>query len=252
MSESLTLPPDPLSALAATDVQRQAARLAQEAFATTFRLSLAGAAEQRQTAVARIKACLAEWAGMASQEESRLRRVLLLAGLDQWGLAYSPLFGAGALRGLTELIAELRGTFAPEDREAVHAEVVLLHTEEAAAFEFKVEVRRALHLALWHSMIASDARDDATEILRQLGSLMVSLVAEMPTLGWRIVADALATIQVQCLTKGLAAEGLAREMTTELFAALARELPADVGELALAHAAQAVRDWQQAQRATHH
>ena len=44
----------------------------------------------------------------------------------------------------------------------------------------------------------------------------------MPTLGWRLVADALASIQLRCLADAAASTELARETTEGLFVALRR------------------------------
>jgi hypothetical protein len=79
--------------------------------------------------------------------------------------------------------------------------------------------------------------------------MLFALVGHMPELGWRLVADALANIQIHCLSEALATEGLAREMTESLFAALAQELPEDKRDLVMAHAARTVLAWQQARRA---
>lgn len=97
-------------------------------------------------------------------------------------------------------------------------------------------------------MIASDEREQATAILTRLGGMMFALTELMPVLGWRLVADAVAHIQIQCLAKGLAADGLAREMNEALFGALSKELPAQFRDRVMAHATHAVLAWQQARR----
>ncbi len=248
-----THPPDPLIALAARDVQLQAARLAQEAFAAAFRLGAeAGPGGLRGDAVMKLAAHLNQWTSLATREAQILRRVLLLTGIDQWGLAYSQIFGAGALAGVTALIGALREPIRIEDEAASQEFFETIRGDEAAALAFKIELRRALHLALWHSMIASEARDEAFGILQALAAMMVALTREMPTQGWRLIADALALIQIRCLDQALAAQGLARETTTELFGALARELPEEIRQAALQAAAEAVLAWQQAQRGTQH
>ena len=119
---------------------------------------------------------------------------------------------------------------------------------EGNAIDFKIELRRGMHLALWHAMIACDDREQATAILTQLGGMLFSLVRWMPGLGWRLVADALANIQIHCLSEGLATEGLGREMTESLFAALSQELPAEQRDLIMAHSARSVLSWQEARR----
>ncbi|MCL2656242.1 MAG: hypothetical protein FWD62_02275 [Betaproteobacteria bacterium] len=247
------LPPDPLTAQIARDTQLQAARLAQEAFATAFRLGAeAHSDEQFRASIAQLASHLNKWAGMANAEEQILRRVLLLTGIDQWGLAYSQVFGGAALGGITALIGALREPIRIEDEAHSQELFETVRSDEAAAFDFKVELRRALHLALWHSMIASEDRDEAFAILQALGGMMLALIREMPSLGWRLIADTLALIQIRCLSHALASQGLARETTTELFGALARDLPENVRQAALQAAAEAVLAWQQAQRGMTH
>ena len=248
-----TLPPDPLAALASRDVQLQAARLAQEAFAASFRLGAeAGPGGLRVEAVTKLVQHLNAWVGMATADEQIVRRVLLMTGVDQWGLAYSQIFGPGALGGVSALIGALREPIRIEDEADSQEYFETIRGDEAAGFEFKVELRRALHLALWHSMIASEDREQAFEILQALGGMMVALTREMPTLGWRLVADALALIQIRCLSQALASQGLARETTTELFGALTRDLPEDVRQATMQAAAESVLAWQQAQRGVQH
>ena len=83
----------------------------------------------------------------------------------------------------------------------------------------------------------------------ELGSQLLALARSMPVAGWRLVADALAFIQIRCLADGLAAEGVGQEATQALFVALSRELPKAQREVIMAHAARAVLAWQQASRA---
>ena len=88
----------------------------------------------------------------------------------------------------------------------------------------------------------------ASGILTRLGGMLFVLTRSMPQLGWRLVADALAHIQIQCIAHGLAADGLARECTVSLFAALSNELPDEQRQLIMAYSAEAVRTWQEARR----
>ncbi len=248
-----TLPADPLSLLAPRDMQLQAARLSQEAFAAAFRFGAEGGPDEpRRAALGRLVAGLSEWAAMATTEAQLVRRVLLLTGIDQWGLAYSQIFGGAALGGVTALIGALREPIRVEDEARAQDLFETIRSDEAAAFEFKVELRRGLHLALWHSMIACEDREEAFSILQALGGMMAALVREMPTLGWRLIADALALIQIRCLSQSLAAQGLARETTTELFGALSRDLPEEVRQPTMQAAAESVLAWQQAQRGMQH
>lgn len=247
-----TLPADPLASLASRDPQIQAARLAQEAFATAFRLSVENGAERREAALATLAGHLEQWILMSSADARPLRRALVLTGLDQWGLAYSQIFGAEALGGVSDLIGRLRNTIPVEIEAACQGQLEAIRGDEASAYDFKFELRRELHLALWHSMIASEDRDEAFTIMKALGGMMRSLVREMPTLGWRLLADALALIQIRCLAHGLAGSGLARETTTELFASLAAELPEEIRNAAMSLASESVLAWQQAQRSAQH
>jgi hypothetical protein len=79
---------------------------------------------------------------------------------------------------------------------------------------------------------------------------LLGLTREMPVVGWRLVADALAFIQIRCLADGLASEGVAQEATQALFGALARELSKEQWNMVMAHATRAVLAWQHATRAS--
>ena len=245
------LPPDGLAALVDADTQRQAARIAQEAFARVFRLSVAETESVRRKGVQALHSDLSQWAAAANDGEAHaLRLALLLTGMDQWGLVWSQAFGLVAIPGLSELVGALRTSLDEtlEARFLRHFEAI--GAAEANAIDFKVELRRGLHLALWHSSIVTETRDEALRLAGQLGSLLLALTREMPVAGWRLVADALAFIQIRCLAEGLAAEGVAQEATQALFGALARELPAPQRDLVMAHSARAVMAWQQAGRAS--
>lgn len=245
----IQLPPDELAAYVNADAQRQAARLAQEAFARVFRLSVAETDAVRRKGVESLRLELAQWTERGHDQEARaLRLALLLTGMDQWGLVWSQAFGLVAIPGLTELIGALRTGLdeAGEARFLRHFEGI--DAAEANAIDFKVELRRGLHLALWHSSIATENRDEALRLATHLGSQLLALNRVMPVAGWRLVADALAFIQIRCLADGLAADGVGQEATQALFAALARELPAPQRDLVMAHAARAVVAWQQASR----
>lgn len=250
---SSELPLDPLAVQASRDTQRQAARLAQEAFAAAYRLSAETDERERiVAALSRLAVHLDEWIGMASQDETHVRRALLMAGLDQWGLAYAQAFGPQTLAGVSLLISLLRDELSVQDEALCQRHFDAVVHGETVAWEFKIELRRALHMALWHSMIASEDREEAFAILRQLGSMMRALTEDMPNHGWRLVSDAVALVQIRCLGQGLASEGLARETTTELFGALAQSLPDHVRQRVMSSAAEAVHAWQQAQREARH
>jgi len=248
-SNQAVLPADPMAALASADVQRQAARMAQDAFGRVFRLTLEADEAGRREGVAALVEAMRNWSQAGGGDEaSALRLAMLLAGADQWGLAWSRAFGLTAIPGLTELVGALRtGLDAQADARFLQ-QFEALGAREECAIDFKVELRRGIHLALWHSAIAAEDRDEALRLAGQLGGLMLALVREMPVAGWRLLADALAHIQIRCLTEGLASEGIAQEATQALFGALSRELPADCRDAVMAHSTQAVLAWQRASR----
>jgi len=246
------LPADSLVHLATRDVQQQAARLVQEAFAAAFRLAIEASAEQRQSALEKLAEHLATWAGMASRDESLLRRTLLLSGLDQWGLAFSETFGATALAGVSTLVALLRNELDVQEEAISQGYLERLNSEEGAAFDFKVLLRRELHLALWHAMIAAEEREEAEVIMRHLGGMLLAVYEQMPNHGWRLLADALASIQMRCLSQGLAIEGIAQETTQSLFVSLASALPDEICSRVMEQSSNAVRAWQEARRSTQH
>lgn len=239
------IPDDPLAATVSPEHQRQAARMAQDAFARVFR----SAVGEGDGAVDDLHAALRNWAAAGGGEEAAgLRLALLLSGLDQWGLAWTQAFGLAALPGLSDLVGRLRTGLDPQAEARFLIQFEAIGAAEENAVDFKVELRRGIHLALWHAAIAGEDRDEALRLAGQLGSMMLALVEAMPELGWRLVADALAHIQVRCLAEGLAAEGLGQEATQALFAALSRELPAERRDAVMAHATQAVIAWQRANR----
>lgn len=242
-------PPDPLAVLASPDVQRQAARTAQDAFARVFRLSIEASDRDRLEGVAGLVDAMRNWSQAGACDESKaLRLAMLVAGADQWGLAWSQAFGLAAIPGLTELLGALRTGLDAQAESKFLQKFEAIAAAEANAIDFKVELRRGIHLALWHSAIASEERDEALRLAAQLGSMLLVLVKEMPVAGWRLVADALAHIQIRCLSEGLAASGIGQEATQSLFAALSRELPKAQRDPVMAHAAQAVVAWQRANR----
>lgn len=244
-----TIPVDSLAALAAVDVQKLAARMAQDSFAQVFRLTLDEDDTGRARGVETLAGALGNWSRAAADDDARaLRLAMLVAGLDQWGLAYSQAFGLVAIPGLSELLGALRTALGPEQDARFQRQFAAIAEGEGNAIDFKIDLRRGIHLALWHAMIASDEREQATAILTRLGGMMFALTELMPVLGWRLVADAVAHIQIQCLAEGLAADGLAREMNEALFGALSKELPAQFRDRVMAYATQAVLAWQQARR----
>lgn len=244
------IPPDPLAAFAAPDIQRQASRMVQDAFGRAFRLSVEADDEARRQGVDELQQALANWAAAGEGHQGQaLRLAMLMSGLDQWGMAWTRAFGLVGIPALTELLGGLRTGLGPEADARFLQQFEALAAAEQNAIDFKVELRRGIHLALWHAAIAADERDEALRLAGELGSLLLGLLRDMPLAGWRLVADALAHIQIRCLSEGLAADGVGQEATQALFAALSRELPADRRDVVMAHATQAVIAWQRASRA---
>lgn len=240
---------DAFAPLLDEQTQIQSAHTAQDAFARLFRATLEEDAAQRQRTVADTAERLQEWLQRAAEPEvMAARRALVLAALDQWGLAYSQAFGMVATVLLSELLGLLRNHLSVQEEAACQRWYEEIDRLEGNAFAFKVALRRGIHLALWHAMIASEEKDDAYSVLRALGSLMVGLHALMPESGWRLLADTLAHIQIRCLSHGLAASGLAQESTQDFLAALRQDLPPAASDAAFAHAAQALLAWQAARR----
>ena len=118
---------------------------------------------------------------------------------------------------------------------------------EGDAIDFKVELRRSIHLALWHAMSACETAEAAQAITQALGSMMLVLNQRMPELGWRLLADALASIQVALLSTDAVSE-IAQQSTQQLFESLRQALPAERYRAILAHSGQVVAAWQQARR----
>ncbi|MDO8346807.1 MAG: hypothetical protein Q7S85_02815 [Rugosibacter sp.] len=245
-----TLPPDALAVLAPPEIQRHAARMAQDAFTQVFRLTLAGDAAALQLGVAEMEPLCRNWARAAADDEARALRLALLAtGLDQWGLAYGQAFGLVAIPGLTALLGSLRNGLDAVADARFQRQFAAIEAEEGAAVDFKMELRRSIHLALWHAMLACETEDEAEPVLAALGSLLWALVLRMPQLGWRLAADTLAHIQIRCLAEGAAATGLAQEMNQRLFQSLRQSLPEAQGTAIFAQANQAAIAWQRARTA---
>lgn len=238
---------DPLAYLADTDTQRLAASMAQEAFSRAFQRSVR-ATDDRQ-AQAALKAHCHHWCQASAEATAQpVRLALLISGLDQWGLAYSQAFQLRALPALSELIGALRNGLEPRSEARFQRFFEQIEVEECAAIDFKIALRRHIHLALWHAMAACDSDTAATPISQALGSLLLALHARMPTLGWRLLADSLASIQL-ALLNAMPPSELAQRQTHALFAALRQALPAATYQRILAHSGQAVLAWQRARQA---
>lgn len=189
------------------------------------------------------------WCRLPWPKSSALRLALLVSGIDQWGLAWCQAFRLTAIPGISALLGALRSGLDAAVDARFQRQFAAIEQAESDAVDFKMELRRNIHLALWHAMIACDDRDEALAILAALGGMLVALVGHMPTIGWRLVADALAHIQLRCLTDAAAGTDLGRETTAALFAALRQALPRETSEPMFAHANQAVIAWQRSRRA---
>lgn len=240
---------DALSALANSDTQRLAARMAQEVFAGTFRQAVAPDAAEAGKVMSEVETRCYNWSQAGDGDDAKaLRLALLISGLDQWGLAYSQAFSLSAIPALSALIGALRTRLDPQADARFQWFYSQIEQVEADAIDFKVELRRAIHLALWHAMAACETDAEAKAIVQSLGSMLVALDKRMPELGWRLIADALANIQV-CLLNDTAATAVAQEGTQQLFEALRHAMPQERYQTILAHSAQVVLAWQQAKRA---
>lgn len=249
MSTANPIPDDSLAGLADAEAQRLAARMAQDVFAACFRLAVSADDEADAGTLAGMAERCDNWSRAAGSDDARaLRLALLVAGLDAWGLAYTQAFQLQAIPALTSLIGGLRTRLdAPADAR-FQQQFAALTENEFAAVDFKVELRRSIHLALWHAMAACETGEQASGLVQPLGSLLLGLNEQMPVLGWRLIADTLASIQISLLADP-AASANAQAGTQQLFAALRHALPEDRYQTILAHSGQAVVAWQQARRA---
>ncbi len=243
-------PADQLAALVNPDTQRLAARMAQDVFAGVFRQAAANDGTPDVGILGEVAAQCANWCRAGGSDEARaLRLALLISGLDQWGLAYTQAFGLTAIHPLTALIGGLRTRLDVREETLFQRYFEQVDVIESAAVDFKVDLRRGIHLALWHAMVACESSEQVEAIVHTLGSLMVALDQKMPELGWRLVADALAHIQIGLLSSQTPASPLAQEGTQQLFASLRHALPEERYQSILAHSGQAVVAWQQSVRA---
>lgn len=224
--------------------------MAQDVFAGVFRQALAADGAPDVGVLGEVAGHCFSWCREGADDAARaLRLALLISGLDQWGLAYTQTFQLTAIHPLTALIGGLRTRLDARDDNRFQKYFEQIDAVESDAVDFKVALRRGIHLALWHAMAAAESNEQMTAIVQSLGSLMLVLDQRMPVLGWRLLADALANIQI-CLLSDKAPESpLAQEGTQQLFAALRHALPQERYQAILAHSGQAVVAWQQAQRA---
>ena len=97
-------------------------------------------------------------------------------------------------------------------------------------------------------MAACETAEQVQGIVQPLGSMMLALNQQMPELGWRLLADALANIQIGLLSDIAPKSPMAQEGTQQLFASLRHALPQERYQAILAHAGQVVVAWQQSVR----
>lgn len=238
---------DALASLIDPGSQRDGAHLAQVVFGEVFRHAWTPDPVELGQILKTLAARCLEWCQAGEVRTlSPARLALLVSGLDQWGLAYTQTFSLTAIPALTALIAALRTSLDPQSEALFQQYFEQMAQKETNAVDFKVELRRGIHLALWHAMAACETSEEAQSILQVLGSFLLALNQQWPTIGWRLVADALAHIQIGLLN-GQTSE-LARISTQSLFAALQHVLPEDRYQLILHQAGQAVLAWQQARR----
>lgn len=240
---------DQLGTTATPEVQRTAARMAQDAFASIFRLTLSDDITQLTNALTKAETHCFNWSLADTTEQGRALRLALLAnGIDQWGLAYSQTFDLKAIPAISALLGNLRARLSPQTDAQFQIYFSQINEIETDAIDFKVEVRRSIHLALWHAMIACETQEESQPILGSLCSTLLSLDKKMPQLGWRLVADSLASIQINLLSDSLSASTLAQSTTQQLFESLRQSLTKDRFQAILAHSGQAVLSWQQSRR----
>ncbi len=236
---------DPLATRTPPEVQTEAADLARDAFTRAFRHA---ASDSSVFPLDALRTQCLDWVRADPDTGTRaVRMALLLTGLDQWGLAYSQAFGIQAIPPLTALIGALRTGLPPEDDARFLQQFEGLDATEAAAIDFKVALRHQIHLALWHAMAAGASLEAVEPVIQTLGSQLLALDAGMPELGWRLVADTLAHIQIRLL-EDPGATALTQSGTQCLFASLRQAWPKERHDRIMAQATQAVLTWQQARR----
>ncbi len=251
MTTAAHIPADQLAATANADTQRLAARMAQDVFAGVFRQAVLADAAQGEAVLAEVTARCFNWCQAGGDEPScALRLALLISGLDQWGLAYTQAFKLNAIPELSALIGALRNRLDARGDARFQQYFRQIDEVESDAIDFKVELRRSIHLALWHAMAACETAEQVKNIVQPLGSMMVVLTQQMPELGWRLLADALANIQICLLSDTAPARPQAQEGTQQLFASLRHALAQDCYQNILAHSGQVVIAWQQASRSS--
>lgn len=248
MTETTPLPADTLVQRVDITDQRMAAALAQRIFAEVFRHSFTTDPAVLGQTLTESEGEIIQWCEAGADEAAQiLRLALVIHGLDQWGLAYVQTFELKNLPALSALIGSVRTRLSTQSDALFQQYFMQIEDVETDAVDFKVELRRGIHLALWHAMAACETATEAESIARSLGSMMLTLQQKMPDIGWRLLADALAHIQIALLGDN-SIGNVARNATQQLFDALAHTLPKDLSLLILRQSGQAVMAWQQQRR----
>ena len=235
-----------ISTIAPADCQRAAAQLAQDIFAGLFRKAFTKDPEELGRTLAELESRGVTWCEAGDSIEGQiLRLAMLVNGLDQWGLAYTQTFDLTAIPPLSALIASLRGRLNDEADTLFQQFFEWIEQGETHVVDFKIELRRSIHLALWHAMNACENAEDTQAILQPLGSMLITLDQKMPELGWRFVADALAHIQISLLSDTADA---GRDSAQMLFESLRHAMPQERFQNILRLSSQVALAWQQAQR----
>ena len=248
MTTATQFPVDAFAGLANGATQRLAARMAQDIFAGVFRLAVSAERDDDAEVLAELVEQCNNWCRAAGDDDAQAARLALLVnGLDAWGLAYTQAFHLAAIPALTAVIGGLRTRLDAQADARFQQQFAVLSASEFNAVDFKVALRRAIHLALWHAMAACETAEQAQAILKPLGSLMLGLNEQMPEIGWRLIADALASMQISLLADPHVSTQ-AQIGTQQLFEALRHALPAERYQTVAAHAGQALIAWQQARR----
>ncbi len=239
---------DPLASLFAADSQRAGAILAQDVFSQVFRHAVSEAETHESAAQAAWREAIQDWAAGGADAAAQAARLAFAAyALDAWGLAYTQAFQLQAIPPLSALLGSLRNPLDTQAEARFAQQFAAISTQETAAIDGKIALRRSIHLALWHAAAACASAEESTPIVQALGSLMLALDAQMPENGWRLLADSMATLQMALLERGEAP--ITQESTRQLFAALQHALPAERYQAALSLSGQALLAWLQARRA---
>ena len=168
MTTAAQIPADQLARLASADTQRLVARMAQDVFAGAFRQSATVDAAPDVGVLGEVAAHCFDWCRAGASDEARaLRLAMLISGLDQWGLAYTQAFNLEAIHSLTALIGGLRTRLDAREDTLFQQYFEQINEVESDAIDFKVDLRRGIHLALWHAMAACETNEQKPRITAQ-------------------------------------------------------------------------------------